>query len=92
MSDEAVLDAYSAAVVGVAKKVLPSVASLSVRSARGAGAGSASVLTSDGILLTSAHVVEGADQAEAAFADGTEVVADVIGRDPLSGAPGPRSR
>jgi S1-C subfamily serine protease len=84
MPDESVLDAYSAAVVGVAKKVLPSVASLSVRSARGAGAGSASVLTSDGILLTSAHVVDGADRAEATFSDGTDVMADVIGRDSLS--------
>jgi S1-C subfamily serine protease len=42
------------------------------------------VLTADGFLLTSAHVVEGADTAEAAFTDGTEVTADVIGRDPLS--------
>lgn len=84
MTDDVVLDAYSAAVVGVAEKVLPSVASLSVRSPRGAGSGSASVLTNDGILLTSAHVVDGADRAEATFADGTDVVADVVGRDPLS--------
>ncbi len=78
------LDAYSATVVRVAETVLPSIASLRVRSNRGQGAGSASVLTSDGFLLTSAHVVDGADSAEAAFADGTEVRADVIGRDPLS--------
>jgi len=42
------------------------------------------VLTSDGFLLTSAHVVEGADTAEAAFSDGTTIGVDVIGRDPLS--------
>jgi S1-C subfamily serine protease len=42
------------------------------------------VLTADGFLLTSAHVVEGADSAEAGFTDGTTVGADVIGRDPLS--------
>jgi S1-C subfamily serine protease len=84
MTDEPELDAYSAAVIHVAEKVLPSVASLSVRSPRGAGAGSASVLTSDGILLTSAHVVEGADRAEATFSDGTDVLVDVVGRDPLS--------
>ena len=64
--------------------VLPSVASLLVRTRRGDGAGSASVLTADGFLLTSAHVVEGADTAEAAFADGTTIGSDVIGRDPLS--------
>ncbi len=84
MADEELLDAYSAAVVRVAKLVLPSVASLRVRSRRGEGGGSASVVTPDGFLLTSAHVVEGADAAEAAFADGTETVADVVGRDPLS--------
>jgi S1-C subfamily serine protease len=82
MSDP--LDAYSAAVVRVAEAVLPSVASLRVRTPRGEGAGSASVLTADGFLLTSAHVVDGAASAEASFTDGREVFADVIGRDPLS--------
>ena len=42
------------------------------------------MLDADGFLLTSAHVVAGADRAEAAFADGSEVTADVVGRDPLS--------
>jgi S1-C subfamily serine protease len=78
------LDAYSSAVVRVAESVLPSVASLRVQTRRGDGAGSASVLTTDGFLLTSAHVVEGADAVEAGFTDGTMVGADVIGRDPLS--------
>jgi S1-C subfamily serine protease len=82
--DSEALDAYSRAVVGVAESVLPSVASLRVRTRRGDGAGSASVLTADGFLLTSAHVVEGSDGAEAAFTDGTVVGVDVIGRDPLS--------
>jgi S1-C subfamily serine protease len=82
--DREILDAYSAAVIGVAQRVLPSVASLRVRGRRGEGAGSASVLTSDGFLLTSAHVVEGANQATAAFTDGTEMTADVVGRDALS--------
>ncbi|MDT4933079.1 MAG: hypothetical protein QOK11_971 [Pseudonocardiales bacterium] len=78
------LDAYSAAVVRVAETVLPSVASLRVRTPRGDGAGSASVLTADGFLLTSAHVVEGGTVTEASFTDGREVRADVIGSDPLS--------
>src|SRR4029079_1295586 len=82
--DQDAFDAYSAAVVRVAERVLPSVASLLVRTNRGSGAGSASVLTADGCLATRAHVVEGADSAEAAFTDGTEVRADVVGRDPLS--------
>jgi S1-C subfamily serine protease len=84
MTDQEAFDAYSAAVIHVAEIVLPSVASLQVRGPRGAGSGSASVLTADGFLLTSAHVVEGADQAVASFADGSEATADVIGRDALS--------
>ncbi len=82
--DEEPLDAYSRTVVAVAESVLPSVASLTVRTPRGTGAGSASVITTDGYLLTSAHVVAGATGAEAAFTDGTTVRADVVGRDPLS--------
>jgi S1-C subfamily serine protease len=84
MAEDDGLDAYSATIVAVADRVLPSVASVRVRTRRAQGAGSASVLTSDGFLLTSAHVIEGADSVEAAFADGVEVRADVIGRDPLS--------
>jgi S1-C subfamily serine protease len=84
VDDSEALDAYSSAVVRVAESVLPSVASLRVKTRRGEGAGSASVLTSDGFLLTSAHVVQGSDAAEAAFTDGTVTGVDVIGRDPLS--------
>lgn len=82
MSEE--LDAYSRAVVAVADAVLPSVASLRVRGNRGDSAGSAGVISDDGHLLTSAHVVEGARDVTASFGDGTEVAAEVIGRDPLS--------
>lgn len=78
------LDAYSAVVTAVARIVLPSVASLAVRTRRGDGGGSASVITPDGYLLTSAHVVEGTKTAEATFADGTSVTVDVAGRDVLS--------
>lgn len=87
--DDAAMDAYSTLVVQVARQVLPSVASLRVRSARGVGGGSASVVATGGgsdggVLLTSAHVVEGASEAEATFHDGTEARATVVGRDPLS--------
>jgi S1-C subfamily serine protease len=82
------LDAYSAVVTAVANAVLPSVASLAVHTRRGRfqseGAGSASVITPDGYLLTSAHVVAGARVADATFTDGTTVAADVAGRDELS--------
>jgi S1-C subfamily serine protease len=82
--DDEALDAYSRAVIHVAERVLPSVASVRVRGPRGQGLGSASVITADGFLLTNSHVVAGVDIAEAAFGDGTEVTADVVGRDPLS--------
>jgi S1-C subfamily serine protease len=78
------LDAYSRVVTGVAAGLLPSVAALAVRSARGAGAGSAVTFTDDGFLLTNAHVVAGANGGTAAFADGTETTFDVVGSDPLS--------
>jgi S1-C subfamily serine protease len=82
--DELALDAYSSIVTRVAATLTPSVASLSVRTRRFRGAGSASVVSDDGLLLTSAHVVRDAERAVAEFADGRETTADVIGRDPLS--------
>jgi S1-C subfamily serine protease len=86
-SDEA-LDAYSKVVTTVAKQVVGSVASLRVsrRSGgwQGQGAGSAVVLTPDGFLITSAHVVEGTSRGRASLPDGRELRFEVVGRDPLS--------
>ncbi|WP_345545783.1 S1C family serine protease [Microbacterium jejuense] len=84
MDDHEALDAYSSTVMRVAQTVLPSVAAVSVRTRQGAGAGSAAVITPDGHLLTSAHVVEGAVGVELAFPDGTVAAASVAGADPLS--------
>lgn len=78
------LDAYSRTVASVAERLLPSVASLLVHGRRGEGAGSGVVLTEDGFLLTSAHVVQGATSGEAQFTDGTETAFDVVGADRLS--------
>ncbi|MEU5527267.1 trypsin-like peptidase domain-containing protein [Micromonospora chersina] len=83
-AEDAALDAYSRVVTGVAARVLPSVAALSVRTPRGAGAGSAVVIGPDGLLLTSAHVVQGARDGSASFGDGTETGFRVVGADPLS--------
>jgi S1-C subfamily serine protease len=82
--DREAMDAYSSAVTTVVKRVLPSVASLRVRSRLGEGAGSASVLTDDGFMLTSAHVVEGSSRVTASFVSGTETTVDVVGRDAFS--------
>jgi serine protease Do len=89
VTDEEALDAYSRAVSGVAERLAPSVASLRVqmRTRRGrvqAGAGSAVVLTHDGFLLTSAHVVGSSDGGAARFVDGRELRFTVAGSDPLS--------
>lgn len=84
MDEEDALDAYSAAVVRIAESTLPSVAAVSVRTSRGEGAGSASVISSDSHLLTSAHVVAGAQRTTVAFADGSSLSARVVGSDPLS--------
>ena len=85
--DEEALDAYSATVTRVAERLLPSVASLRVGrpdSRRPDGAGSAVALTPDGLLVTSAHVVERATGGVAAFADGEQYEMEVVGQDPLS--------
>src|SRR5215469_1054352 len=78
------LDAYSQVVTSVAARILPSVAALAVRTARGGGAGSGVVFTDDGFLLTSAHVVAGASGGVAEFGDGTEAKFDIVGADPLA--------
>lgn len=80
------LDAYSRVVTAVADRLLPSVASLSVRGKGGAprGAGSAVVLTGDGVLVTSAHVVGQSSGGVLSLADGREFDFTVAGADPLS--------
>jgi S1-C subfamily serine protease len=84
------LDAYSRTVAGVAEQLAPSVANLRITrmTRRGrfpAGAGSAVVLTPDGFLLTSAHVVSGRGrQGRAAFVDGREFAFSIVGSDALS--------
>ena len=83
------LDAYSSAVVRVAERLSPSVANLRVaRRTRGRrldGGGSAVVITPDGFMLTSAHVVDGTTgSGRASFVDGRDLDFEVVGADPLS--------
>ncbi len=87
-SDTAALDAYSRAVINVAEALSPSVANLQVRrrTRRGpaVGAGSGVVITPDGFLITSAHVIEGSRRGTASFGDGREADVTLVGADPLS--------
>ena len=90
LPDAEALDAYSRVVTTVAERLAPSVANLRIsRRARGGrtldGGGSSVVITPDGYMLTSAHVVDRASGGSiASFADGTEHVVDVVGADPFS--------
>lgn len=79
------LDAYSRVVSSVARELTPRVAGVRIRYARGQeGSGSAVVFTGDGFLLTNAHVVGGAREGNAEFADGADTSFTVIGADRLS--------
>jgi S1-C subfamily serine protease len=84
-SEEEALDAYSNAVIGVAERLAPSVANLRVRHGRRNGGGSAVVITPDGFMVTSAHVVDGTTRGgRATFVDGRDLRFEVVGSDPHS--------
>jgi S1-C subfamily serine protease len=81
-----VLDAYSAAVTGVVEMVAPAVVKLEVgaRSRDGrerGGSGSGFVFASEGLILTNAHVVDGAATVKVVLPDGRERDGTTLGRD-----------
>src|ERR671938_283988 len=90
LPDAEAFDAYSRTVAGVAERLGPSVAHLTVsrRTRRGRsmdGAGSGVAISPDGFMLSAAHVVEGTEgRGRAAFPDGREFSFEVVGADPLS--------
>jgi serine protease Do len=90
LPDAAALDAYSRTVAGVAERLGPSVAHLTVsrrgrRGRRMDGAGSGFAITPDGYMLSAAHVVAGTGRSgRAAFPDGRIFSFEVVGSDPLS--------
>src|SRR5258707_14790943 len=82
------LDEYSQIVAGVAAELTGKVASIRVPQPgsrrTGETLGSAVVYTSDGFLLTNAHVVRSAQSGTASFGDGTSVPFTTVAADALS--------
>jgi len=76
--DDALLDAYSSAVVETIDRVAPAV----VRVERTRGGGSGVIFTPDGFVLTNNHVVDGAKEVRITLADGRSMVAQPVGADP----------
>jgi S1-C subfamily serine protease len=93
---EAVLDAYSAAVVTVAARVGPAVVNIALEkdvATQGPGGqrvytvpggGSGVVIAPDGYVLSNSHVVHGAKNLEVTLADGRTLPARTIGDDPAT--------
>ena len=81
--DLGLLDAYSRTVSDVARLARSSVAHVTVsRAQAGRAGGSGFAFTADGFVLTNSHVVHEARDITAAFADGAEYGARLVGEDP----------
>ena len=78
LPDDALLDAYSHAVIRAVEAVAPAVVRIDV----GRGSGSGVVFTPDGFTLTNDHVVGGGGRPTATLPDGRTLAAEVVGRDP----------
>ncbi len=87
--DQALLDAYSRAVIDVVDQVGPAVVRLAVRNtdpartgqSRG-GSGSGVIVAPDGLILTNSHVAGAASRIEVTTADGQDLHARLVGDDP----------
>jgi len=84
-NDEALLDAYSQAIIDVVDGVGPAVVKIDVWHAgkpTRAGSGSGVIVAPDGLVLTNSHVVGGASRVELMTTEGRALTARVVGDDP----------
>jgi S1-C subfamily serine protease len=71
-------------VTAIARQVGPSVARVDAQGPFGAGSGSAVVFQADGVLVTNAHVVDGAARITVTLPDGERLDAELVGGDAAS--------
>jgi S1-C subfamily serine protease len=83
--DQALLDAYSRAVIDVVDRVGSAVVKIDVKSDRSrsaAGSGSGVIVAPDGLVLTNSHVVNGASSLRITTVEGRKLAARIVGDDP----------
>jgi S1-C subfamily serine protease len=83
--DQALLDAYSRAVIDVVDRVGPAVVRLDLETSgdkRRGGTGSGVIVAPDGLVLTNSHVVGGGTGVKVTTVDGRSLGARVVGNDP----------
>jgi S1-C subfamily serine protease len=83
--DQALLDAYSRAVIDVVDRVGPAVVRLDVQTGgdrRRGGTGSGVIVAPDGLVLTNSHVVGGGARVNVTTVEGRAFTARVVGDDP----------
>src|ERR1700729_2742737 len=87
VEDQALLDAYSRAVIDVVDRVGPAVVGLTIHAGEAngggrGGTGSGVVVAPDGLILTNSHVAGAASRIDVTTADGQELRARLVGDDP----------